>query len=218
MKAIIFDLDGTLLNTLEDLAAAVNHSLAAHGYPTHSTDAIRSFIGNGAKRLIASALPEGTPMEREREILAGFRRYYDEHNADFTQPYPGIIAMLDGLAERGIKMAILSNKPHSATVDIVNLLLSGYDFACVFGEREGIPRKPDPQSALEVAGILGEQPADIAYVGDSGGDMQTALNAGMLPIGVAWGFRSVEELKREGAVYVLDEPNDMIELIDGGKL
>ena len=212
--AILFDLDGTLLNTLDDLANAANEALAACGFPTHPVDAYRYFIGEGAKNLMKNALP---PTQRTEEIiqqcLALFRENYERTWDRATRPYDGVPEMLTAVQSKQINFAVLSNKPDDFTRKCVEQLLPAWQFACVFGQREGVPRKPDPAGALEIARTFGRNPAEILYVGDSGTDMQTAVAAGMCPVGALWGFREREELLANGAKALIAHPAELLDLL-----
>ena len=212
--AILFDLDGTLLNTLEDLANAANDALNAFGLPTHPIDAYRYFVGEGAKNLMKNALP---PSHRAEEMihqsLARFRDNYERTWDKHTRPYDGVPEMLTELQSRRIACAVLSNKPDDFTRKCVEQLLPAWRFACVFGQREGVPRKPDPATALEIARTFGRDPADILYLGDSGTDMKTAVAAGMFPVGALWGFREREELLANGAKALIAHPAELLDLL-----
>lgn len=214
-RAILFDLDGTLIDTLDDLADATNRVLAAFGYPTHPVDAYRYYVGEGARVLVTRALPETarTPTIIDA-CLAAFREDYGLNWRVKTQPYPGIPALLDGLVARGIKLSVLSNKPHHNVVDLVNTLLGRWSFDVVFGQREGVPTKPNPAGAHEVARALQVPPAEVVFLGDSGVDMLTAVAAGMYPAGVLWGFRAADELLAAGAQVLLSDPPAVLELFD----
>ncbi|MBD3307456.1 HAD-IA family hydrolase [candidate division KSB3 bacterium] len=214
-KAVLFDLDGTLLDTLEDLANSMNRVLAAQGFPTHPIDAYRYFVGDGLQMLVARTVPE---EQRSDEVVINesIRRFNADYGQSWnikTRPYEGVPEMLDTLGTRGLPLAILSNKPHAFTQHCVSALLADWPFAVVLGQREGIPRKPDPAGAVEIAEMLNVLPAEFLYLGDTGTDMQTAVAAGMFPVGVLWGFRTREELQQNGAQVLLDRPADLFSLL-----
>jgi len=213
-KAILFDLDGTLLDSLEDIGDAVNRVLAGKGFPVHELDAYRYFVGDGTAMLINRALPE---EERNDDVIrACLSEYLEDYGRNWnvrTKPYEGIPEMLDALNDRGLKMAILSNKPHEFTKQCATELLSNWNFDVVIGQRNGVPPKPDPAGALEVAKLLNILPADFLYIGDSGVDMKTAVASGMFPVGVLWGFRSMGELKDNGSLALVDRPSEILSLL-----
>ena len=211
--AVIFDLDGTLLNTLGDLRAATNHALAVRGLPPHSMEEIRQFIGNGIRLLICRAMPEGTPEAEIDAALDDFKAYYAAHIHDRTVPYDGIPQLLTALRKRGIKVAVLSNKIDSASQQLIEYFFPGKTDV-VFGEHVGVPRKPDPTSCRMVMQQLGVQPEQVLYVGDSGTDMQTAKNAGLYAVGVTWGFRSKEVLLEYGADVLVHRPEQILQILD----
>ncbi len=214
-KAVIFDLDGTLLDTLEDLGNAGNRVLTARGFPTHEIDAYRYFIGDGATTLITRALPED---KRSDEIISTcleeYRRDYSRNWNVNTKPYDGVVEMLDALVVHGFKLAILSNKPHEFTKLCVSGLLSKWTFDAVLGQQEPIPRKPDPAGALKIAEKLKIPPSGFLYLGDTAIDMKTAIAAGMFPVGVLWGFRPAEELQQSGAKVLIKRPMDIMKLLN----
>ncbi len=214
-RAIVFDLDGTLIDTLDDVADATNRVLTAHGYPAHPADAYRYFLGDGARALVQRALPETarTPATIET-CLAAFREDYGINWCVKTRPYPGIPELLDGLVARGMKISVLSNKPHQNVVDLVATLLGGWQFDQVLGQREGVPTKPNPTSALNLAQALQVVPAQVVFLGDSGVDMTTAVAAGMYPAGALWGFREADELLAAGAQVLLPDPQAVLDLFD----
>jgi phosphoglycolate phosphatase len=213
-KAIIFDLDGTLLDTLDDLGNAVNRVLFHMGFPTHAIDEYRSFIGDGAEKLIYRALPEQNRDEvTVRTCLTAFREDYHKNRNVNTRPYEGIPALLDALKERGLKLAVLSNKPHDTTNLCVTELLPGWRFDAVLGHRDETPHKPDPAGALEISRLLNIPPEEFLYLGDSGVDMETAIAAGMFPVGVLWGFREAEELEESGARALISNPLEVLRLL-----
>lgn len=214
--AVIFDLDGTLLNTLGDLRAATNHALEVRGLPPHSMEEIRQFIGNGIRLLIRRAMPEGTPEAEIDAALDDFKAYYAAHIHDRTVPYDGIPQLLTALRKRGIKVAVLSNKIDSASQQLIEYFFPGKTDV-VFGEHVGVPRKPDPTSCRMVMQQLGVQPEQVLYVGDSGTDMQTAKNAGLYAVGVTWGFRSKEVLLEYGADILVHRPEQILQILDSGE-
>ena len=211
--AVIFDLDGTLLNTLGDLRAATNHALEVRGLPPHSMEEIRQFIGNGIRLLICRAMPEGTPEAEIDAALDDFKAYYAAHIHDRTVPYDGISQLLTALRKRGIKVAVLSNKIDSASQQLIEYFFPGKTDV-VFGEHVGVPRKPDPTSCRMVMQQLGVQPEQVLYVGDSGTDMQTAKTAGLYAVGVTWGFRSKEVLLEYGADVLVHRPEQILQILD----
>jgi phosphoglycolate phosphatase len=213
-KAIIFDLDGTLLNTLDDLGNAVNRVLFNMGFPTHAIDEYRSFIGDGVEKLINRALPEQNRDEDTvHTCFQAFREGYHKNWNVNTRPYDGIPELLDALKERGLKVAVLSNKPHDTTNLCVAELLQRWRFDVVLGHRDGIPHKPDPAGALEIAHRLNIPPEEFLYIGDSGVDMETAIAARMFPVGALWGFREAEELEESGAQALISHPMEVLNLL-----
>ena len=208
LRAVLFDLDGTLVDTLQDIAHALNGALAAAGLPTWPLAEYRELVGEGARRLVEKALP-ADQQPRAEPLLRDFLRRYDEQLLVHTRPYPGVPELLEALSGRGLRLAVLSNKPHPLTVRVVEGLLPRARFAAVVGQREGVPRKPDPTAALRLADELGVPPAAWAYVGDTRTDMQTAVGAGMLPVGVLWGYRGREELLAAGARRLAATPDEL---------
>lgn len=213
IEAVIFDLDGTLLDTIEDLANACNYSLKALGYNTYEVEKYKSFVGNGRHKLIERILPEG---DKDRDVfskaLALFDKYYEEHMVDMTKPYKGIIELLDDLVEKGIKLAVVSNKPHKFTIRVVKKYF-GDRFNIVYGQREGYPVKPDPRTVFEVIDNLGVTLENCVYVGDSDVDIKTAKNSGVKSIGVAWGFRGQGELEEAGADFIVRSVDELCEVV-----
>ncbi len=212
-QAVIFDLDGTLLNTLADLREAVNMALLQRGLPPRSLEEIRMFVGNGIRNLMKRCLPEGSAEPEIDGALDDFRCYYYAHLHDKTQPYDGIPELVEELNRRGIRLAVLSNKVDEASKELIQYFF-GSRFDIVFGERAGVPRKPDPTSCREVLTLLRVPPEDVLYVGDSGVDMQTAHNAGLYAVGVTWGFRSREVLEENGAQVLIDRPDQLLSLLE----
>ena len=209
-KAVIFDLDGTLLYTLDDLADSLNSVLAEEGLPVHDNDSYRLMIGNGLDMLVARALPNGMRIPAHvRPIAQKFAARYREVQCRKTRPYPDVEILLKNLLERELKLAVLSNKAHPNTLEVVEHYFPCV-FSCVLGMRQEVPLKPDPTAALEVARSLSLNPADFIFLGDSDVDMKTARNAGMFPVGAAWGYRSPDELLRAGAGAIIEAPLDLL--------
>ena len=214
-KAVIFDLDGTLLDTLADIAYSVNTALAARGLPVHPVDAYRHFVGDGWKMLITRALPE---QERTGALIAqcgaqAMEIYRQNWNCR-TRPYDGILEMLEELRLKGAPLAILSNKPHAETVRCIDTYFSAVPFAEVLGQRDGFPAKPDPTSALEIARKMNLTPESVLFVGDSAVDMKTANAAGMPAVGAAWGFRGPQELLDAGCRSIVNHPREILSLLE----
>ena len=212
-KVAIFDLDGTLLNTLEDLANACNHALNKFSFPTHNVEEYKKFIGNGIYKLVERAVPNNKKdKETVDKVLKTFSDYYNEHMIDMTKPYDGIVELLDELRAKGIKLAVVSNKKHEFTIEIVKKYF-GDRFDIVFGHRENYKEKPDPASVLEVIAKLNILKSECIYIGDSNVDILTAKNAGVKSVGVSWGFRDTEELANEGANYLADNNIELLNII-----
>jgi len=214
-KAVLFDLDGTLLDTIEDIGDAANRILEQNGFPVHSMDTYNRFVGDGALNLIIRALPEDKRIDTIiHSCLNAFMEDYGRNWKVKTTPYNGIPELLDALTARKLKMAVLSNKPHEYTIKCMEGFLSDWNFDVVFGQRDDVPRKPDPAGALEIAEKLNISPSDFIYLGDTETDLKTAVAAGMFPVGVLWGFRSAEELKENGAKVLIKRPLDIMNLLD----
>lgn len=211
VKGLIFDLDGTLLDTLHDLAHAANKTLEYFGFPTHPKDAYRYFVGNGLRILAQRVLPESARESEDVEKYMGklSEIYRTNWNANST-PYPGIPEMIQSLSDNGLKLAVLSNKPHVFTILCVDTFFPGHPFTLVFGKREGVARKPDPAGALEIAEKMGLSVDEILYVGDTKTDMLTGNNAGMKTIGVDWGFRDRKELADNKAWKIVSTPQEVL--------
>ena len=211
LAGVLFDLDGTLLDTLEDLADSTNRCLARLGLPPHPPEAYRYFVGDGLGNLARRVLPaERRDPATIEELKELFNRDYSGHWADKTRPYDGIAGLLDGLSARGRPMAILSNKPHAFTVEMVKHFLGAWRFSAVYGARDSHPRKPDPAAALEISEEMQLTPERVLYAGDTGTDMQTARNAGMFAVGVLWGFRPRAELEQNGARILVSRPEELL--------
>jgi len=216
LQAVLFDLDGTLLDTLDDLADSTNLVLRELGFAEHPVEAFKYFIGDGVENLVRRVLPAGAcEPETMTRCGARLREEYARRWAAKTRPYPGIPDLLDALSTRGVPMAVLSNKPHPFTELCVTQLLPAWRFAVVLGEQPGRARKPDPAGALEIAARLGRAPAEILYLGDTNTDMQTAVSAGMFPVGALWGFRTADELTAHGAKILIAEPLELLDVLDG---
>ena len=213
-RAVIFDLDGTLADSLGDIAAAMNRTLQAHGFPEHPVAAYRTFVGEGVRKLVERALPPGAEGVREA-FLAAYQADYGDHLLDATGLFPGIPEVLDALQSAGIPVGVLSNKPELPTRQMVDALCGRWSLRAVFGERPGVPRKPDPTSALALADALGAPPESVAFVGDTGVDMLTARAASMRPVGVLWGFRPKEVLA--SGVEAAGTGAELAELLGVGK-
>ena len=210
-KAVIFDLDGTLLDSLQDLAETLNTVLSSHDLPVHELDEYRLLVGYGMQELVRKAVPEKLNSDKALidTLLGEMKEKYSRTWKNNTRPYPGIAELLDWLAKTGLKRGILSNKPDEFTKLCVETLLSSWQFDLVMGHHEGIRHKPDPEGALLIAAEFGCSPEEILYIGDSSVDMQTAKAAGMFPLGVLWGFRSEEELRNHGAGTLAKVPDDI---------
>jgi phosphoglycolate phosphatase len=210
-RAAVFDMDGTLLDTLDDLADCMNRVLERHGQAPHRTDAYRYFVGDGLENLVRRSLPDEV---RTDELIAALkeamRQEYAEHWADKTRPYDGIPELLSALKERGIRLAILSNKPHAFTRQIAAHYFPEGLFEDVRGAQEGAPRKPDPAAALGIAAAMGLAPETFLYLGDTNTDMRTGRSAGMFTVGVLWGFRTRDELVENGAQELVTDPDEVL--------
>lgn len=213
-KAVIFDLDGTMLDTIKDLSTCMNNVLAKHNMPTHSVDAYREFIGNGVRALVKNSLPDYKKNDEDFISLCQneIANEYKTHWKDETKPYDGIIKLLEILNKKGIKINVLSNKPDVFTNLMVEHFFGGFNFEAVFGERENIKRKPDPSACFEIAKINNIDISDFVYVGDSDIDMQTAKNANIFAVGATWGFRSEDELSKSGADLLIKTPLELLQL------
>ncbi|MCG6908751.1 MAG: HAD-IA family hydrolase [Deltaproteobacteria bacterium] len=214
VKAIIFDLDGTLLDTLEDIADAVNRVLLADGFSTHPLEAYRNFVGDGSEMLVKRALPEDRRSEDAvKKALTAFKESYGRSWNRKTRPYDGIPELLDELTKHRIRMAVCSNKPHEFTKLSVVEMLGRWRFDRVLGQSRQYPRKPAPAMALAIADHMRIHPGEALFVGDSGVDMQTAAAAGMFPVGAAWGFRTKAELVENGCRFLARHPREVLQVI-----
>ena len=213
-KLVIFDLDGTLLDTIADLAVATNHALEQLGYPTHETEVIRTYVGNGINKLLERALPTNERTEENvMRMRTHFIPYYDAHNADLSAPYPGIVSLLETLQEKGLQLAVASNKYQEATAKLVEQYFPTISFIEVLGQRDGIAVKPDPIIVFDILKKTDVSKEEVLYVGDSGVDMQTALNAGVDAVAVTWGFRPRTELESFSPKGLIDKAEELLEFV-----
>jgi phosphoglycolate phosphatase len=214
-RCVIFDLDGTLLDTIADLAKAMNRVLVNMELPVHQIEKYKRFVGEGIINLVRRSLP---PTERREEIVrqaaAAMRQEYSRCWHEESRPYEGIPELIHSLKERGLVLSVLSNKPHAFVTEMVDRLLPGGSFACILGMRDGVNPKPDPAAALEITIRLDAPPEDFLFLGDTKIDMQTALRAGMFPVGALWGFRSEEEILAGGAAATIEEPRQLLQYLD----
>lgn len=210
----IFDLDGTLLNTIQDLSNAVNHALESCGWPHRTVQECLQFVGNGASKLLERSLPPGKQTAAHIDALRPFfKNYYNEHFADFTTPYPGMEQTLRALETRGCLLAVASNKYHAVTQEVIAHFFPRVSFAAVLGQREGFPTKPNPAIVEEILRQTGIPKTQCIYVGDSDVDMQTARNAGVRSCGVAWGFRPREALEVFAPEFLIERPEELLDII-----
>lgn len=212
-KTIIFDLDGTLIDSLEDIAVCMNKVLEELNLPIHKIDDYKYFVGSGVDVLVNNALKDSS-QEIKNEVLEKFKKEYDKQLHAKTKPYAGIYELLDELKKLDYNLAVLSNKPHDFTVAYINYLFKDYNFKEVHGQKKEVPRKPDPIGAINIAKALNIPCSEIFFVGDTMVDMQTAKSANMKAIGVLWGFRDEEELLTNGADFIVKHPLDILQVIN----
>jgi phosphoglycolate phosphatase len=211
---VLFDLDGTLLNTLRDLADSVNYVLATSNLPQHEVEAYRYFIGNGIQVMVSKALPEDLREQQTIDKMTSqVEEVYSRRWAEHTLPYPGIPELLDALTNSNVRMAILTNKPQGPAELMVSKLLRRWHWDTVEGGKPGIPLKPDPLAALQIARRMNINPGEFIYLGDSATDMRTAVAANMYPVGALWGFRTAEELLVSGAKALIKDPVDLLQIL-----
>jgi len=211
---VIFDLDGTLLNTIDDLATATNYALRELGFPQHGLWVYLDMVGNGVGRLMERALPEDARSEKNvNEMLVAFKRYYNDHCCDATKPYAGIPELLEELSARGINLAVTSNKYQEAVTKLIHHYFPTANFRAILGNEEGMPRKPDPSIVFKALSMCPTPKAEVLYVGDSGVDMETARRACVESVGVGWGFRSIHELKEAYADHIISTPSQIKDLV-----
>ncbi len=211
---VIFDLDGTLLNTIDDLATATNYALRELGFPQHGLWVYPDMVGNGVSRLMERALPEDARSEKNiKEMLVAFKLYYDNHCCDATKPYPGIPELLEELSARGVNLAVTSNKYQEAVTKLIHHYFPVANFRAILGNEEGMPRKPDPSIVFKALSMCPTAKSEVLYVGDSGVDMETARRACVESVGVGWGFRSIHELKEAYADHIISTPAQIKDLV-----
>lgn len=213
IRAVIFDLDGTLLDTLDDLTAAVNHALQTCGYPLRTRGEVQSFIGNGVRVLIRRSAPQGIPAAEYERCFAAFRAYYLSHMTDQTRVFDGILPLLDALRQRGVRTAVVSNKLHAGVVGLCRDCF-GDRIDCAVGVTTESERKPAPDNVLRAMAAFGVSPEETLYVGDSEVDVQTADNASLRCVGVTWGYRTKAELTAAGVWTLIDSPRDLLALLN----
>lgn len=211
-RAVVFDLDGTLLNSLAALAKSANALLAACGRPPHPTEAYRYFVGNGSRKLVERILPDASAEDVE-DALARYLAIYGAHLMEGTAPYDGIPSLLSALAARGLRLAVCTNKEQAAAERLIAAFFPAGTFAAVVGARPDLPKKPDPAGVNALLASLGVRPEETVYLGDSGVDMETATRAGALPAGALWGFREREELVAHGARILLAHPMELLDKV-----
>ncbi len=211
IRAVLFDLDGTLTNSLEDIADAMNRSLRLHGLPEWPLDAYRYLVGDGAKKLAERAVRER--QELALSVQQTYQAYYQAHTQVKTRPYDGVPEMLKALQARGMPMAVFSNKPDADTRNVVAHFFPEIKWTAVRGQVEGVPVKPDPAGALAAAAAMGVAPEEVLYLGDTATDMHCAVNAGMHPVGALWGFRTAQELTDSGAERLAAHPKDILDFL-----
>lgn len=211
---MLFDLDGTLLDTLHDIADAANLILKKEGFATHPVESYKYFIGDGLEKMVFRALPEDCRSEETvKRVFQNVRQYYFNNWDIKTNAYPGIPELLDALQHEGMKLTVLSNKVHDVTSRMIPRFFENIAFEIVLGSRPGVPRKPDPTAALEISERIDIPAEKFIYLGDTATDMKTARRAGMFAVGAAWGFRTKEELVENGAMAVIEEPGNLLELL-----
>ena len=211
IRAVLFDLDGTLNNTLSDIAFAMNRALRLHDLPEWPEDAYRYLVGNGAKKLAQRAARDRQDLWED--VFRDYQSYYQDHALDRTQPYDGIPELLQALREKDLKLCVFSNKPHADTCTVIRHFFPEDTFEDIRGQKEGVPVKPAPDGAFAAAEALGVRPEEFLYLGDTSVDMECAKNAGMHPVGVLWGFREEQELRESGAEYIIAHPSELLQLL-----
>lgn len=214
IKGIIFDLDGTLLDTLEDIADSANEALVASGFDPHPLDEYRFFVGNGVENLVKMMLPKDTQQQVIDRVIAGFQQAYHRNYANKCQPYAGIMSLIDELTHRGYKMGVCSNKPDASTQVMVDLYFKNVDFVAVTGERKDLPRKPNAAMVHYILQKMNLSKDECLFIGDSDVDVKTANNAGLKSVGVEWGFRPIQELIDVNVTYTVSHPQEILKLLE----
>lgn len=211
IELYIFDLDGTLLDSIDDIAYSMNYVLERHSFPTHPRNAYFYFVGNGARLLVERALPETSRAKQQIDtLLPEFMEFYDKHKADRTRPFEGLVDTLRTLQDRGVRFAVASNKPHEVMHSLMRSYFPDISFSVVFGHRKGHPVKPDPEIVLDILSCTGVDPQKVLYVGDTAVDVETAHAAGVRMAGALWGFRTRKELEDAGADLLLGDPSELL--------
>lgn len=214
IKAVLFDLDGTLANSLTDLANSTNYAIGKFGFPERKTECFKMFAGDGMPKMIERALPQSdNTIENVSKIMPVFLEYYGKHYCDNTSSYPGMLELIDTLKINGLKVCVVTNKNQEMAEKVVKNLY-GDRFDLILGKRDNIPPKPDPTAALIAMEIIGVKPKECVFVGDSKMDVLTGVNSGAFPVGVLWGFRSIDELIEGGAKKTIKEPKELLAIID----
>lgn len=214
IQGIIFDLDGTLIDSIPDITTSANQLLQNHGFVTHEASDYTRWIGNGARKLLERAIPEGIDGQTMDRMLEEYLDLYSENCTRGTMVYEGIAGLLEFLARQKIPFSILTNKPHEVTQKVVKHYFPDIDFRFILGQRNGFPRKPDPSVALKIASGLKCVPSNMLFIGDSDTDMRTGKSAGMMPVGVTWGYGSVDSLLQAGCEQTVNSANELIQWID----
>lgn len=213
IKAVLFDLDGTVNDTVTDLAVSVNYALTKNGLPTHPVDSYKLFAGNGMRIMVQRAMPEGQKEgELYEQVVSDYAEYYALHSMDNTKPYDDVPELIDQIRAMGYKTAVVTNKPDVQAKPLIAEMLPG-KFDVVIGQMDGIPSKPDPAMPLMAMEQLGVKPEECVFIGDSGVDILTGLNSGAYPVGVLWGFRGREELLENGAKELISKPLELIDIL-----
>ena len=215
-QAAIFDMDGTLIDSLEDLTDSVNEAMTHYDFPSHTLEECRYFVGNGARKLIERSIPKDKASDSDfvSEVLEYYNGCYKRHLTNKTHPYDGIIDMLKRLQEKNISLGVCTNKQQFAADEIISAMFPANMFGAVIGDQKGLPRKPDPAKVLKIADQFNVKPEHVAYFGDTSVDMETAHNAGFLSIGVTWGFRPKSELIESGAEIIINHPSELWQHVD----